>query len=116
MISQDTLIARPPGEVVISANRFNSTRINTPDANIRGDIYLYRNELYDLVVRKRLENNVIEGYKIYQKENSERAYIQGVETDWNFDINSSLGINGSFTWTYGQNITNDEPVRRIPLP
>jgi outer membrane receptor protein involved in Fe transport len=84
------------------------------DRKLRADIYIYRNELYNLIVRKRIENQVIEGYPVYQKENSERAFIQGIETDWHYDINQSWGFNGSLTWTYGQNITNNEPVRRIP--
>ena len=56
----------------------------------------------------------IEGYPVYQKENVERAYIQGAETAWDLELNKSWMVSGSMTYTYGQNITRNEPVRRIP--
>jgi hemoglobin/transferrin/lactoferrin receptor protein len=84
------------------------------DRNIRGEFYLYRNELRNLIMRNRIEGDTIEGYPVYQKENSERAFIQGVETAWGFSLNTSWLINGTLTYTYGQNKTRNEPVRRIP--
>lgn len=81
---------------------------------LRGEIYLYRNELYNLITRIRVEGQEIEGYPLYTKQNSERAYIQGVETAWDYSPKSWLTFSGSLTYTYGQNITKDEPVRRIP--
>jgi len=81
---------------------------------LKGEFFAYRNELYDLITRKRVENQTIEGYQLYQKENSDRAYIHGLETSWEVYAGSSLVIQGSLTYTYGQNITNDEPLRRIP--
>jgi outer membrane receptor protein involved in Fe transport len=81
---------------------------------LRGDIYLYRNELYNLIVRSRIEGDSLEGYPVYQKENIGRAYIQGIETDWQFVLNQSWLVGGTLTYTYGQNITKDEPMRRIP--
>jgi outer membrane cobalamin receptor len=84
------------------------------DQKLSGEIYLYRNELYNLIVRTRMEDLIIEGYPVYQKENVERAYIQGAETAWEKVLSRSWTISGSLTYTYGQNITKDEPVRRIP--
>jgi outer membrane cobalamin receptor len=81
---------------------------------LRGEIYLYRNELYNLIVRNRVEGDSIEGYPIYQKENVERAYIQGFETALDYTLSSAWSFAGSLTYTYGQNITKNEPVRRIP--
>ncbi len=81
---------------------------------LRGEIYLYRNELYNLITRIRVEGQEIEGYPLYTKENSERAYIQGAETAWDYSPESRITFSGSLTYTYGQNITKNEPVRRIP--
>jgi outer membrane receptor protein involved in Fe transport len=81
---------------------------------LRGEVYLYRNELYNLITRIRVEGQEIEGYPLYTKENSERAYIQGFETAWDYSPESWLNLSGSLTYTYGQNITKNEPVRRIP--
>ena len=81
---------------------------------LNGEIYIYRNELYDLVVRNKIPGDTIEGYPVYIKENIERAYIQGIEAAIDYEFNSSWKVSGSVTYTYGQNITKNEPVRRIP--
>ena len=81
---------------------------------LNGEAYIYRNELYDLIVRNKIPGDTIEGYQVYMKENIERAYIQGFETAWDYELMSSLSLSGSLTYTYGQNITKNEPVRRIP--
>jgi len=83
-------------------------------SKLRGDFFIYRNQLYNLITRNRIEDQVIEGYTLYQKENSEKAYIQGVETAWDLTLSRLWTFYGSLTYTYGQNITRDEPVRRIP--
>lgn len=82
--------------------------------SLRGEIYVYRNHLYDLIVRNRMPGDTIEGYPVYMKENIEKAYIQGVETAWEYEPGKSWLISGSMTYTFGQNITKDEPARRIP--
>jgi len=84
------------------------------DNKLRGEIYVYRNELYNLIVRNRMVGDSIEGYPVYQKENVDRAYIQGAETAWDLELNKSWMVSGSMTYTFGQNITRNEPVRRIP--
>ena len=84
------------------------------DGKLKGEIYVYRNELYNLIIRSRVEGDSIEGYPVYMKENIERAYIQGAETSWDYELNKSWMISGSMTYTYGQSITRDEPARRIP--
>jgi hemoglobin/transferrin/lactoferrin receptor protein len=81
---------------------------------LRGEIYLYRNELIDLIVRNLSEGDSIEGYPVYLKENTERAYLMGAETNWRYSIGRSWVVNGSLTYTYGQNITRNEPLRRVP--
>jgi hemoglobin/transferrin/lactoferrin receptor protein len=81
---------------------------------LRGEIYLYRNELYNLIVRNKVPGESIDGYPVYLKENVDRAYIRGVETAWSLQAASNITLNGSLTYTYGQNKTKNEPVRRIP--
>lgn len=81
---------------------------------LKGEIYLYRNELYDLIVRQKVPGNTVEGYPVYQKENVERAFVQGAETAWSCALNRIWKVSGTMTYTYGQNITKNEPMRRIP--
>ncbi len=84
------------------------------DKMLRGEIFIYRNELYNLITRKRIEDQMIDGYPLYQKENSERAFIQGFETSWELLFDRSWSISGAITCTYGRNMTKNEPLRRIP--
>jgi hemoglobin/transferrin/lactoferrin receptor protein len=81
---------------------------------LKGEIYLYRNELRNLIVRQKVPGDTIEGYPVYQKENVERAFVQGAETAWSYAFNKLWKLSGTMTYTYGQNITRDEPMRRIP--
>jgi len=81
---------------------------------VRGEFYIYRNQLYNLIIRSRIGDQYIEEYPVYQKENSDKSYIQGVETSWDYDLSNSWSFHGDITYTYGQNITKNEPVRRIP--
>ena len=83
-------------------------------SRLSGEIFLYRNELYNLIVRNKVPDEIIEGYPVYIKENTEHAFIEGIETAWDLELNKSWLITGSLTYTYGQNTTKDEPVRRIP--
>jgi hemoglobin/transferrin/lactoferrin receptor protein len=76
-------------------------------------LFVYRNELRQLVSRiKTLDT--IQGYPVYQKENVEKAYIQGIEYQWTYQVAKPLFLEGFITYTYGQNLSKREPVRRIP--
>ncbi len=83
-------------------------------SKLRGDFFIYRNELYNLITRIRIEDQTMEDYPLYIKENNERAYIQGIETAWDYRLTTSATLYGSLAYTYGQNISKNEPVRRIP--
>jgi len=62
----------------------------------------------------KIVGDTIDGYPVYMKENVERVYIRGAETAWDLELNKSWTVSGSMTYTYGQNITRNEPARRIP--
>lgn len=81
---------------------------------LQGELYLFRNELRDLITRVKQDTLTMQGYPLYQKENVERAGIQGIETAWAFSFARDWAAQGSLTYTYGQNITKQEPMRRIP--
>ncbi|MDO8368423.1 MAG: TonB-dependent receptor [Saprospiraceae bacterium] len=81
---------------------------------LQGELYLYRNELRNLITRIRQDTQMVQGYALYQKENAERAYIQGIETAWTYSFAQHWSAQGALTYTYGQNITGNEPMRRIP--
>jgi outer membrane receptor protein involved in Fe transport len=57
---------------------------------------------------------MIDGYQVYKKENVEEAYIQGLEATAKWKPLSAFEINSGVSYTYGQSITKNEPLRRIP--
>jgi len=57
---------------------------------------------------------IFDGNDIYKKENVGKAVVKGVEFDIQTELSSEYSLRGSLTYTYGQNITKDEPFRRIP--
>lgn len=81
---------------------------------LQGEFYLYRNELRNLITRIKQDTQTMQGYPLYQKENAERAFVQGLETAWTLDFAPNWSAEGSITYTYGQNLTAKEPMRRIP--
>lgn len=87
-------------------------KMNLPKFN--GTIAAYRMNLNQLITRVKVEGEIIDGYQVYKKENVEKAYIQGFEAAFNWNPLTSLEINSGLTTTHGQNITKNEPLRRIP--
>jgi outer membrane receptor protein involved in Fe transport len=82
--------------------------------DFRAEVYIYRNELYNLIARNKIPGDSIDGYAVYMKDNIGRAYIQGAETAWALELNRACIVSGSLTYTYGQNLTKSEAIRRIP--
>jgi len=78
------------------------------------EAYLYRNELRNLITRIRQDTQTVQGYPLYQKENSVEGYIQGIETNGTYAITQYWSAQGSITYTRGQNVSEHEPMRRIP--
>lgn len=77
----------------------------------------YRNNLFDFINRIRGNYNgldSINGYPVFLKTNSFESYIQGIELDFQKKITESIDLTTNFTYTYGQNVSAKEPMRRIP--
>jgi hemoglobin/transferrin/lactoferrin receptor protein len=83
-------------------------------SKLQGETYLYRNELRDIIARIKVDTQKIQGYSLYKKENVEKGYIQGFETQWTYEILRGLSLESGLTYTFGENVTKAEPMRRIP--
>lgn len=79
---------------------------------ITADVYYM--QLQQIITRVKVEGQQINGYNVYKKENTEEAYIMGAEADINYSIKKALNIFAAASYTYGQNTTKKEPIRRIP--
>ncbi len=75
---------------------------------------IFRNELRNLITRVRVGTDSIAGYPVYQKENVQEGFIYGIETSGSLLIINELRLEGALAWQHGQNVTDDEPLRRIP--
>jgi hemoglobin/transferrin/lactoferrin receptor protein len=85
--------------------------------NFSASISTYYNRLSNLITRVRATYNgldVIQEMAVYRKENVAEAYIQGIETDFEYHLIPAFTLWGNLTYTFGQNITQNEPLRRIP--
>lgn len=74
----------------------------------------YYMDLNQLITRTKVVGDSIDGYQVYKKENVGEAYITGAEAAFLWKIVPGLDLNSSISCTYGQNVTNDEPLRRVP--
>ncbi|MEZ5106578.1 MAG: TonB-dependent receptor [Draconibacterium sp.] len=74
----------------------------------------YYMKLNQLITRVKVEGEEIDGYQVYKKENVDEAYITGCEAALQWQALRYLELNGAISYTYGQSITKDEPLRRIP--
>ncbi len=80
----------------------------------RFEIYFFRSQLHDLITRIKKAGEKINGYDVYEKRNTESAYIQGSEIEFKHELLRGVNLEGFMTYTFGQNKTLNEPMRRIP--
>jgi outer membrane receptor protein involved in Fe transport len=75
---------------------------------------LFNTNLDDLITRIKVENQQINGINVYRKENIENAFIRGFEVEMEHLISNSIKVYGNVSYAFGENITKNEPIRRIP--
>jgi outer membrane receptor protein involved in Fe transport len=79
----------------------------------RGSFSYFHTSLQDIISRIKTAE-VINGYSVYKKENSEKGFIRGWEFETGIEPVKGLSVTGMATQLYGQNTTQNEPLRRIP--
>ena len=77
-------------------------------------VLAYHNQLSNFINRVRLGRDSIQGYPVYLKENSAAVFIRGLEAETEYEIALNWLAYAGATYTYGQNVTANEPFRRIP--
>ncbi|MEZ5039436.1 MAG: TonB-dependent receptor [Saprospiraceae bacterium] len=85
--------------------------------SFQSNLSIYHIRLYDLIDRIRgtyLGQSQWEGQDVYLKANVASAYVQGMELDGTWLLAPGLKVNSNLTYTYGQNESANEPMRRIP--
>ncbi len=90
-------------------------KLNT--SKIKASVFLFRSNLQNLIDRVKAEYNNAETYNgefVYKKENTGKAFIEGVEFEITYAPIKNLIFRKNTTFTYGRNISKNEPMRRIP--
>ena len=77
-------------------------------------IAAFKMKLKDIIARVLVDGQVINGYNVYNKKNIESSYINGAEVNYTYLLSKYLTWYTNATYTYGQNETKNEPMRRIP--
>ena len=80
-------------------------------------LHLFHNKLNNLIANVPGEfqgMDSLDGYKVYQRENINEAVIYGGELELEGKLTKALIAYGNISYTYGQNISKNEPMRRIP--
>lgn len=80
-------------------------------------VHFYHNRLSDLIKNEKSSYNgqdSIEGIKVYQRKNVDKAYITGIEFEWAVYPMKRINLSGYLVYTYGYNESDKEPMRRIP--
>ncbi len=118
--------APSPGLAPEKSHNFEmGVKVNRPGLN--GSAFVFYNRLIDLIDRylgtyqglrffdeNQNGNREADEADIYQKRNVAKAYIAGWEVAGDYRMNAKWSLRGNVFWTYGQNITVDEPMSRIP--
>ena len=87
-------------------------KINTK--MVQFDLSGFYLNLKDIITRQKVTGSIINGYQVYSKQNSDASYIKGFETNLALQLNQQFKWSSNLTYTYGQNETKNEPMRRIP--
>ena len=74
----------------------------------------YYMDLSNIIARVKRDGQVINGYPVYEKENIEEAYVKGTEIEARWMPVGGFSFYGGISYTFGQNLTRKEPMRRIP--
>jgi len=80
---------------------------------IQAEGSVFRTDLRNLITRIKTNQNIV-GYDVYEKENVDKGYIKGAEVSMQVNTSKHVYIKGNLTYLYGQSITRNEPLRRIP--
>jgi hemoglobin/transferrin/lactoferrin receptor protein len=75
---------------------------------------IFYTRLNNLITRIKNPNEMIENYPVYQKKNVEEAFIKGCELNFEYFLTDKIKFGTEITHTFGQNLTKNEPLRRIP--
>ena len=88
-------------------HKLNYQKLNT-------EFCVYYTRLRDIITRVKDSNMIINGYSVYSKKNIQKGFIYGLEFSVHYSILNNLFLASNVSYAFGQNISQNEPIRRIP--
>jgi outer membrane receptor protein involved in Fe transport len=79
----------------------------------QAELAAFHTSLTNLITRIKT-TEIIQGYPVYRKENVDQAYLYGFEWSQSLAIGERFSLGNSISYVWGQNQTQNEPMRRIP--
>ncbi len=70
--------------------------------------------LSNLISRVRSATDSIQGYPVFYKTNDQTSFVRGLEMNLEWQISSHFKFQTMAATQYGQNLSRNEPMRRIP--
>ena len=107
-----------PADSLLAERSFTSqigVKANTD--HFTGSLVFYRTQLTDLIDQipsSFLGNNFYDGLPVYEKVNISQAFLQGFEAALEVPVSSAFALYGSLVYTYGENLTREEPLSKTP--
>ncbi|HPN32905.1 MAG TPA: TonB-dependent receptor [bacterium] len=80
-------------------------------------LFLYHTWMRDMITRVEgsyLGSSIYQGDRVYQKANLQKAVLRGIEAEGEWQPAGRWLVRGNVNYCYGQNLSDDEPMRRIP--
>lgn len=87
-------------------------KIHTKKAQL--SMAFYYMHLTNIINRIQLVGQQVGGYNVYIKENNQESFIRGMEYDVQIAITKQLLVSTNGAYSFGQNTSRAEPMRRIP--
>lgn len=81
---------------------------------LQASLAFYYMHLTNLINRVQLPGQQINGYNVYIKENNQESFIRGGEYSFQYQWKNGWMLHTNGAYSFGQNITRAEPMRRIP--
>ena len=78
------------------------------------NVCVFHNAMSGLISRIKSGSDSMQGYPVYQKQNVGSSLIYGAELDWKHEWGGHWVFGGGGSLIVGDNITGNEPMRRIP--
>jgi len=77
------------------------------------ELTLFQTELENLITRTKT-SKFIQAYPVYEKRNVDKAFLRGGEWSGRYELSNSVFAKANISYVYGQSVTLNEPMRRIP--